>query len=75
MGQEVGAVVGIPAKLSKAPGVSVQAAAKGYAAKFRAWGLASVPGLGLVAVQGLTTAGVPFGHAPTLHAAINVQRG
>ena len=68
------AVEGILTKLFKAPRVSVQAAAEGYAAKFRTWGLASVPALELVAVQDLITAGVPFGHALTLHAAINVQQ-
>jgi hypothetical protein len=68
------AVEGILAKLFRAPRVSVQAAAEGYAEKFRAWGLASVPALELVAVQDLITAGVPFGHALTLHAAINVQQ-
>ena len=68
------AIEGVPEKLFRAPRVSVQAAAERYAEKFRTWGLASVPALELVSVQGLIAAGVPVGHALTLHATINVQQ-
>ena len=68
------AVEGILVKLFKTPRVSVQAAAAGYAAQFKTWGLASVPALELVAVTDLVTAGVPIGHAITLHAAMHVKQ-
>jgi hypothetical protein len=60
------AVEGILMKLFKSPRISVQAAAAGYAAQFRTWGLASVPALELVTVADMVTAGVPIGHAITL---------
>ena len=68
------AVEGILMKLFKSPRVSVQAAAAGYAAQFRTWGLASVPALELVTVADMVTAGVPIGHAITLRAAMHVKQ-
>ena len=53
------AVEGILMKLFKPPRVSVQAAEEDYAAKFRTWGLTSVPALELATVPILVTAGMP----------------
>ena len=68
------AVEGILMKLFKSPRVSVQAAAAGYAAQFRTWGLASVPALELATVANMVAAGVPIGHALTLHSVIHVTQ-
>ena len=68
------AVEGILMKLFKPPRVSVQAAEEDYAAKFRTWGLASVPALELATVANMVAAGVPIGHALTLHSAIHVKQ-